>query len=215
MLFARIRRAGALAGLVAAFGLAAPVGASAAVPGQPTAVTISPQFPETVARGSVGLPQATGVQVAQERRRLRNQRASSRRQFRRQSTARRAQVNRGRRPAVRRNYGPNRRTAYRRGYRAGARRYYGGRWYTYRGNDWYDDGGSIVAAGVIGLAAGALVGSAYSNTRTVVVNDYDYGYGAPYSSGWYRACSNKYRSFRASDGTYLGYDGLRHTCRIP
>jgi hypothetical protein len=106
------------------------------------------------------------------------------------------------------------RAGYNRGWRNGARHYYRGRWYTYRDNYWYDDGGAIVAAGLIGLAAGAVVGSAYSNNTTVVVDNDDY-YGAPYSSAWYRACANKYRSFRASDGTYLGYDGYRHTCILP
>lgn len=94
------------------------------------------------------------------------------------------------------------------------RPYYGGYYRPYRRHN-----GAAVAAGVIGLAAGALAGAAIANTpprRTVIVEQpvYPY-YPAPYTGEWYRLCAQKYRSFRASDGTYLGYDGYRHVCRIP
>lgn len=80
-----------------------------------------------------------------------------------------------------------------------------------------NDTGAAVAAGVIGLAAGAIVGSALAAPpqRRIIIKEPVHGYPAPYSAEWYRLCDRKYRSFRASDGTYLGYDGHRHVCRIP
>lgn len=69
-----------------------------------------------------------------------------------------------------------------------------------------------LAVGVIGLATGAIVAGAVTAPRTVVVAP---GIPAPYTAEWYRRCSLKYRSFRASDGTYLTYRGVRRTCRLP
>lgn len=76
--------------------------------------------------------------------------------------------------------------------------------------------GAAAAAGIIGLTAGVIAGSALaapSGTRTVVIPNA--GSPAPYSGEWYRRCDLKYRSFRASDGTFLGYDGVRRVCRLP
>lgn len=36
----------------------------------------------------------------------------------------------------------------------------------------------------------------------------------PGSPGWVDYCRSKFRSFRTSDGTYLGYDGQRHLCVV-
>ncbi|KQZ31059.1 hypothetical protein ASD50_16160 [Mesorhizobium sp. Root552] len=91
-----------------------------------------------------------------------------------------------------------------------------------------------LAAGVIGLAAGALIGGAlasqpryYEPEPTYVIReprpapvrryyraDYDYG-GAyePWSPEWYQYCSDRYRSFNPRTGTFVGYDGLRHFCQ--
>lgn len=63
--------------------------------------------------------------------------------------------------------------------------------------------GAVIAAG----AAGAAVGAAVARSSG--------GYPAPHTAEWNRLCAQKYNSFRASDGTYLGYDGARHLCRIP
>lgn len=123
-----------------------------------------------------------------------------------------------------------RRRAYNRGYRKGRRqqarrdrrrrRWHNGRWYYYGPRGWYyyDNTGAAVAAGIAGLAAGALAGAALANQgggRTIILNDNAAGVPAPYTPEWYRQCSLKYRSFRASDGTFLGYDGVRHTCHLP
>ncbi|EKF17271.1 BA14K family protein [Nitratireductor pacificus] len=102
-----------------------------------------------------------------------------------------------------------------------------------------------VAAGVIGLAAGAIVGGLLSESRSGgrvyidppyraypdhyrVQRDYyeepryyrprvrpTYYRDAmePWSREWYRYCSNRYRSFDARSGTFMGYDGRRHFCQ--
>lgn len=60
------------------------------------------------------------------------------------------------------------------------------------GDGYYDDS---AAAGIVGLAAGALVGSALSHRS----------YGGGY-------CASRFRSYDPRSGTYLGYDGRRHPC---
>jgi len=224
MVFNRIRRTAAWLGLCGALALVAPVGvASAKTHGQPTPLTITPQFAaNTGATQSTDTAARQGViQVAQNeqarRRRIRRQKAANRRQVRRQRAANRRQVRRqqaANRRQVRRQRAANRRQVNRQ--RAARRRYYNGRPYTYRDGRWYDDSGAAVAAGVIGLAAGAIAGSALANNQTVVVQEPTHaGVPEPYTAEWYRQCDLKYNSFRASDGTYLGYDGKRHVCRLP
>lgn len=34
----------------------------------------------------------------------------------------------------------------------------------------------------------------------------------PWSNAWYQYCTERYRSFNAKSGTYVGYDGQRHFC---
>lgn len=240
MFFEKIRRRAGVAGFVTALAVALPVmPASAAVGGQPTPLTITPDFASRVAAAPAQDRSASGeYQVAQSgeiSRLLRNSRDArrdSRPQGRRDV---RRNVRQNARPDVRRNARQNVRREVRREVRRDVRqdrrdwrrdvrqdrRYdrrhrYNNRWYYNRGGRWYDDSGAWIAAGVIGLAAGAIAGSAlaapnYGYNDTVVVQ----GNYAPYSAEWYRQCDLKYRSFRASDGTYLGYDGLRHVCRIP
>jgi hypothetical protein len=103
-----------------------------------------------------------------------------------------------------------------------------------------------LAAGVIGLAAGALIGGALANSRPAYANDgyYNDGYYGdgyyeqrryvrprpapvrtyyqprvvyqsglePWSREWVRYCSNRYRTFDARSGTFVGYDGQEHFC---
>lgn len=99
--------------------------------------------------------------------------------------------------------------------------------YRHRGN------GDAVAAGVIGLAAGALIGGALAQPRDrVIITDGPYedrryyrepaprvtysrapSYAVePWSREWYRYCSDRYRSFNSNDGTFVGYDGVRRFC---
>jgi hypothetical protein len=76
------------------------------------------------------------------------------------------------------------------------------RWYRDRYDDDDDDFGA--AAAIFGLAAGALAAGALAGAA-----NYD-----RVDDGWIAACSRKYRSFDPATGTYLGYDGLRHPCRL-
>ncbi|WP_157961730.1 BA14K family protein [Acuticoccus kandeliae] len=227
----RMKRVGAWAGLAAAMAFAVPaVPASAATHGQPTALTITPQLAarheaklmaETEAsEGLIQLAQNNNVirpnQAQRQRQAQRNQ-AQRQRQANRNQNQRQRQVNvnqNQRQRQANRNQNQRQRTANRnQAYRD--RVYYNGRWWRYNGGRYYDDNGAWVAAGVIGLAAGAIAGAAIaSQPQTVVVEQPSY-YPAPFTSEWYRQCGLKYRSFRSSDGTFLGYDGVRRQCVLP
>ncbi len=95
-----------------------------------------------------------------------------------------------------------------------------------------------LAAGILGLAAGAIIVGALSQPepvyqprriyreRPISVYDYPpaprrhyepevitYDSGLePWSREWFRYCSNRYRSFNPETGTYRGYDGQNHFC---
>lgn len=102
------------------------------------------------------------------------------------------------------------------------------------------DHGDAVAAGVVGLAAGAILGSALSQPSQPQViyqappppayyppapayyppqqpyyppapTAYKPVY-QPWSPGWRNYCASKYRSFNPRTGTYRGVDGLNHFC---
>ena len=105
----------------------------------------------------------------------------------------------------------------------------------------HHDHGDAVAAGVVGLAAGALIGSALSQpSQPQVIYQAPppppayypaapryYAPARPYyppapaaykpvyqpwTPGWRAYCSHKYRSFNPRTGTYRGVDGLNHFC---
>jgi hypothetical protein len=104
----------------------------------------------------------------------------------------------------------------------------------------HSSNGDLVAAGILGLAVGALAVGAANASRPEyrVYDDYDYprdrryysarryypvrreyvvdhGYGGalePWTPEWYRYCEDRYRSFNARTGTFTGYDGRRHFC---
>lgn len=73
-----------------------------------------------------------------------------------------------------------------------------------------------------GLAAGAIVGGAIAATQPWAYggyyDDYAYAPGYSYGSGYgYRGdaegyCAQRFRSYDPASGTYLGYDGERHSC---
>ncbi|KAA3451475.1 BA14K family protein [Mesorhizobium sp. SARCC-RB16n] len=103
-----------------------------------------------------------------------------------------------------------------------------------------DDSGDAVAAGVLGLAAGALIVGGLTNDRPPPRDYYDGDYyhrdvlrvrpapvrryyaqpqvlyahrcAAPWTREWYAYCSDRYRSFDARTGTFTGYDGEQHFC---
>lgn len=96
-----------------------------------------------------------------------------------------------------------------------------------------------IAAGVLGLAAGAIVGGLlaspprgpvyidppyrpvqpdyYPVYRQPVYRPYRPAYYRdslePWTGSWYRYCSARYRSFDPASGTFMGYDGRRHFCQ--
>jgi hypothetical protein len=124
------------------------------------------------------------------------------------------QVQNRNRPRARRAYRQGRQDQRRITRRKMQRRYHNGRWYYWDNNGWwYDGGGAAVAAaaGIAGLLAGAAL--AAPRGRTIILENQ--GVPAPYTAAWYQQCDLKYNSFRSSDGTYLGFDGFRHTCTLP
>jgi hypothetical protein len=106
--------------------------------------------------------------------------------------------------------------------------YYRGGYYH---GGYYGGGGNAVAAGVIGLATGALIGSIASQPRYApyygdpVYVERPVRYYAPprpvyvgpslepWSRQWYQYCSSRYRSFDPRSGTFVGYDGRAHFCQ--
>jgi len=96
----------------------------------------------------------------------------------------------------------------------------------------HGNGAGLAAAGIFGLAAGALVGSALSQPRYYYDDYYQpapvyvqppppavvyqpaqaYYRPDPWSPEWYSYCSERYRSFNPQTGYFLGYDGNYHFC---
>jgi len=95
----------------------------------------------------------------------------------------------------------------------GGRVGYGGR-YGYGRRGWGYGTGAAVAGG---LAAGALVGGAVAGSPYYYGNTYGAApvYADPEQSGSVDStayCVQRFRSYDPGSGTYLGNDGLRHTC---
>lgn len=96
--------------------------------------------------------------------------------------------------------------------------------------------GDALAAGVLGLAAGALIVGALNNPQPTYYDpgydDYDgyarpapvrryyvqprvvYAdrYAEPWTREWYEYCSDRYRTFNSRSGTFTGNDGEQHFC---
>ncbi|RAI40819.1 BA14K family protein [Rhodoplanes roseus] len=95
--------------------------------------------------------------------------------------------------------------------RWGHRGYHGG----------WGGGGGAAAAGIAGFATGAIIGGALASQPS-----YGYGYGpgygpAPVYGGGpayggggdaVAYCQQRFRSYDPASGTYMGYDGQRHSC---
>jgi hypothetical protein len=84
------------------------------------------------------------------------------------------------------------------------RPYYGPR-YGYYGRPYYRDNGAAAAAGIVGLATGAIVGGALAQQRATAAPVYPAGSAVAY-------CAQRFKSYNPATGTYLGYDGRRHAC---
>ncbi|WP_414472558.1 BA14K family protein [Microvirga sp. M2] len=99
-----------------------------------------------------------------------------------------------------RNYHAGRRYVGNRYYAPGryyGRPYYGNRYGYYRRNN-----GNALAAGALGLATGAIIGGAIAQSQAAPV------YGGNVQS----YCAQRFKSYDPASGTYLGYDGRRHSC---
>jgi hypothetical protein len=105
-----------------------------------------------------------------------------------------------------------------------------------------NDAGALIAAGILGLAVGAIVVGASQSAQPDRVYDNPYrhprprpvrdpfprapegrfggGYAEfaggyqPWSPEWYRWCSRTYRSFDPSTGTYTLYPGVERFCVV-
>ena len=86
----------------------------------------------------------------------------------------------------------------------------------------HSDGGDLVAAGVLGLAVGAIAAGVladdppyrpyYVEPEPSVVYYQDQAQLEPWSPEWFRYCGDRYRSFNPDTGTFVGYDGDEHFC---
>jgi BA14K-like protein len=105
----------------------------------------------------------------------------------------------------------------------------------------HSDGGDLVAAGVLGLAVGAIAAGVladdppyrpvydepiyrdplprprphrpyYVEPEPSVVYYQDQAALEPWSPEWFRYCGDRYRSFDPDTGTFTGYDGEAHFC---
>jgi len=76
------------------------------------------------------------------------------------------------------------------------RHWHGGHRHGHYGHHHGHDGGGAAVLG--GLAAGAIIGGAIANSQA--------------QSNAASYCAQRYRSYDPGSGTYLGNDGLRHSC---
>ena len=74
--------------------------------------------------------------------------------------------------------------------------------YNHRGHQ-----GGNFGAGIAGFAAGAILGGALASQPRY--DEPSYAYAPGQSVRW---CMQHYRSYNPRSGTYLGYDGYRHSC---
>jgi hypothetical protein len=106
-------------------------------------------------------------------------------------------------------------------------------WRVSRHHHRYNNNGDLVAAGVLGLAVGALAAGVATAPRAPVyyeeyapprrvyraapryyVEEQRGAYGLePWSPEWYDYCSGRYRSFNPRTGTFVGYDGVERFCQ--
>jgi hypothetical protein len=94
------------------------------------------------------------------------------------------------------------------------RRGYGGYGYYGRGPYYYRrDNGAAVAAGVAGLAAGALIAGAIANqAQAQPAAPPPPGTISPSVAAY---CARRYRSYDPASGTYLSTNGMRYVCTYP
>jgi hypothetical protein len=74
------------------------------------------------------------------------------------------------------------------------------------------DGDSALAAGAVGLAAGALIGSAIASSQAQAAPPPPPGTVDPQVAAY---CARKYRSYDPATGTFLSTNGMRYVCTYP
>lgn len=98
--------------------------------------------------------------------------------------------------------------------------------------------GVNLGAGMLGLAAGVIVGQAIAPSRQIEIREYDNPYRhhhdhwnnyrpapnyagydegrrfQPWTHNWYRWCSNNYANFDPETGTYQDYNGINRFCEV-
>ena len=89
-----------------------------------------------------------------------------------------------------------------------AQRYYSDRNYGRPYGYYRRDRGNAAAAGIAGLAAGALIGGAIASQQAQAAAP---TYAVPDQNA-VAYCAQRYRSYDPASGTYLGYDGVRRSC---
>jgi hypothetical protein len=105
-------------------------------------------------------------------------------------------------------------------------------WRRHHGHHYRSGNNDLAVAGILGLAAGALVVGLASQPpayrepayapRPQPDRDYPIAYDGyadeyaaaiePWTADWYQYCSDRYRSFKPRTGTFTGYDGQQHFC---
>ncbi|MDB5649602.1 MAG: hypothetical protein JWL62_1122 [Hyphomicrobiales bacterium] len=71
------------------------------------------------------------------------------------------------------------------------------------------DNGAAIGAGIAGLAAGAIIGGAIANSQQPTYYEGGQGIVGGDEESY---CMQRFRSYDPRSGTYLGYDGMRHSC---
>lgn len=81
---------------------------------------------------------------------------------------------------------------------------------------WGGGYGADYGYGAAGLGLGLLGGAIIASQAPYYGSGYGYGSGYAYpDNGGYvssAACASRFKSYDPASGTYLGYDGFRHTC---
>jgi hypothetical protein len=80
------------------------------------------------------------------------------------------------------------------------RHYHGG----YYGHGGGGGAGAAIGAGILGLAAGAIIAGSAANAAPPPPQA---------DPNWVAYCARKYRSFDPASGTYLSNDGNRYVCQ--
>jgi hypothetical protein len=79
-----------------------------------------------------------------------------------------------------------------------------------RSHHHHDDDNEATVGLIAGAILGFVLGAAIVDSQQQQANVHS----RLADEEWLNACAQRYRSFDRYSGTYLGYDGLRHYCRV-